>query len=394
MKIRTFFHLLFLSFFISHALPGQQAPPPLVVVTDGSWEVGAEQTVFGEYTLSAAQMPAKGAPLKGGTRNAVTADLFPESRVIPGTMPIWASKKAKDSWESFQFRKTIELGQFPIKSAILTVNCDDASRVYINQKSVNPHKKSATLNDRNGGKTVFNDLTSCLYSEVLTYDVTNYFYTGVTNTVLVEMANQPYNDNHAYLSMKIVIEFEPLPEPVKQMAAVATKPTVQQKPKPKPPVQESPKPATPEKNTSTVALANTSNVPAQTQVFDKNSLVSTDKLRVGSILELGNVYFKPDQYTLDANSYGTLDALVLFLEKNKGLTIEVGGHTNLKADDGFAQRLSQNRAESVKGYLISKGADGKRITSKGYGKTIPKMAGTSENANQKNQRVEVKITGM
>lgn len=394
MKTRAFSQLFILCLLASQSLSAQPVPPPLVVVSDVSWEVSAEQTTFGAYTLSASQMPAKGAPLKGGTRNAFIADLFPESRVIPGTVPIWASQKAKDSWESFQFRKTIELGQFPIKSAVLTVNCDDASRVYINQKSVNPHKKSATLNDRNGGKTVFNDLTSCLYSEVLTFDVTNYFFTGVTNTVLVEMANQPYNDNHAYLSLKIVIEFEPLPEPVKQTVATTPKPKVQPQPKAKQPVQESAKPAASEKMTNPTASAETSKPPAQPQVFDEKSLVSTDKLRVGSILELGNVYFKPDQYTLDANSYGTLDALVLFLEKNNGITIEVGGHTNLKADEGFAQRLSQNRAESVKGYLVANGTDERRITSKGYGKTNPKMAGTSESANRKNQRVEIKITGM
>lgn len=391
METRTFFQLFILSLLWVQSLVAQPAPPQLVVVSDLTWEVSAEQTTFGEYTLSASQIPAKGAPLKGGTRHAVTADLFPESRVIPGTMPIWASQKAKDSWESFQFRNTIDLGQFPVKSAVLTVNCDDASRVYINQKSVNPNPKSATLNDRNGGKTVFHDLTSCLYSEVLTYDVTNYFYTGVTNTVLVEMANQPYNHNHAYLSIKIVIEFEPLPEPVKQSAAATPKPKVQTQPKSKPPVQESAKPATSEKKTNPTT---SSNPPAQSQVFDEKSTVSANNLRVGSILELGNVYFNPDQYVLDDHSFRTLDALVSFLEKNKNITIEVGGHTNLKADEGFAQRLSQNRAETVTGYLVSKGTEQRRITSKGYGKTNPKMTGTSENANRKNQRVEVKITGM
>jgi outer membrane protein OmpA-like peptidoglycan-associated protein len=331
-------------------------------------------------------MPAKNAPLAGGSRRPVTAELFPESRVIAGTTPIWATRKATDEWEAYHFRRLVDLGKYPIKSATLIINCDDAARVYINQKPVNPGHKSGELRTWNGRMKRFNDLTACLYSEVNTYDVTSYFYSNVTNAVLVEMANQPFYDNHAYLSVKIVIEFGPLPE----KNAVTTKPKPNTNaPNPNPVPAEQPKPSAPEK-----AVEKEMPEPSDNRVFDGENPVSCGNLHVGTALELGHVYFKPDDYALDDASYRTLSALASYLKKNKKLTIEVGGHTNLKADDKFAMRLSQQRAKAVADVLVSQGVDADRVTYKGYGKTQPKMSGTTSDANQKNQRVEVKITGM
>ncbi|MCC6413093.1 MAG: OmpA family protein [Saprospiraceae bacterium] len=355
-------------------------PDPLVVVTDGNWEVSASQTNFTTYTLSSEQLPANDAPLKGGSRRPVKANMFPGSRVIPGTQPIWITQKATDGWESYQFRRNVDLGKYPVKKAILMINCDDAARVYINRKPVIDYRKSARLYTRNGREQRFEELTACLWSEVNTYDVTSYFDSDASNTILVEMANQPYCNNHAYLSAKIVIEFE---QPVEKpgFAAGTAIPTN--------PHYETVSP--------TMAKAKKMNPePVGTDIrpFDGDHPVSGGKLKVGTVLELSQVYFKPDDYALDDASYRTLSALASYLKKNKKLTIEVGGHTNLKADDKCSMQLSQLRAKAVADVLVSQGVAAGRVTFKGYGNTQPKMSGTSGEANQLNQRVEVKITGI
>ncbi len=368
---------LFCATHCSQLYANHVTPDPLVVVTDGTWEVSASQTNFTTYTLSSEQLPAKDAPLKGGSRRPVTANLFPGSRVIPGTQPIWITHKAKDEWEAYQFRRNVDLGKYPVKRAMLMINCDDAARVYINQKPVIDYRKSAKLATRNGREQRFEELTACLWSEVNTYDVTSYFLADASNTILVEMANQPYCNNHAYLSAKIVIEFErPMENP--GFAAAKSKPAN-------------------ETVLPTVAKAkNRIPEPASTDIrqFDGDNPIAGGKLKVGTVLELNQVYFKPDDYALDDASYRTLSALATYLKKNKKLTIEVGGHTNLKSDDKFALRLSQQRAKAVADVLVSQGVAAERVTFKGYGKTQPKISGTSNDANQQNQRVEVKITGM
>jgi len=71
--------------------------------------------------------------------------------------------------------------------------------------------------------------------------------------------------------------------------------------------------------------------------------------------------------------------------------IEISGHTDDVGDDASNLTLSQQRAESVRNYLIKKGIAANRVVAKGYGETMPVTTGTSDEARQKNRRTEVKI---
>jgi outer membrane protein OmpA-like peptidoglycan-associated protein len=115
---------------------------------------------------------------------------------------------------------------------------------------------------------------------------------------------------------------------------------------------------------------------------------------VGAKVSLKDVFFGANASFLQPKSFAELDKLALYLKKNTDLNIEVGGHTNGLCDDAFCNELSTKRAKTVVDYLISKGVDGARLSYRGYGKTQNIADNNSEEGRKKNQRVEIKITGL
>lgn len=108
-----------------------------------------------------------------------------------------------------------------------------------------------------------------------------------------------------------------------------------------------------------------------------------------------NISFGDDcQTQLTINSKKSLDSLCKFLIKNSLLKIEVGVHAGKPCKKcGVCSNPTQNGADAMKNYLIKKGIDKKRITSMGYGQTIPLNTTISDSKAQKtNTRVEYKIT--
>lgn len=71
--------------------------------------------------------------------------------------------------------------------------------------------------------------------------------------------------------------------------------------------------------------------------------------------------------------------------------IEVAGHTDGVGPDGFNQRLSEQRAESVKQFLVERGVPAERISVIGYGESQPRTSNDTVEDRRLNRRVEVKI---
>lgn len=92
---------------------------------------------------------------------------------------------------------------------------------------------------------------------------------------------------------------------------------------------------------------------------------------VGQPITLENVFFDLDSYVLRKESFIELDNLVSYLKTNPKIKIELQGHTDAQGNDEDNLKLSQNRANAVKEYLVSKGIDADRLTAKGYGETQP-----------------------
>jgi len=116
---------------------------------------------------------------------------------------------------------------------------------------------------------------------------------------------------------------------------------------------------------------------------------------------LKNIFFDFSASTLRPESHIELDKLTEFLKFHKNISIEVGGHTDTRGDEKLNLKLSQERANSVIEYLITKGIDKERLTAKGYGETQPiysneeidKMTTEKEKeqAHQENRRTEYRI---
>ncbi len=106
---------------------------------------------------------------------------------------------------------------------------------------------------------------------------------------------------------------------------------------------------------------------------------------------LDNVHFDFDKATLRPDSYSQLTELVEYLQRHEDLRIEIAGHTDNVGTDAHNLKLSQDRANTIRTYLIGKGIKATRLTAKGYGATMPVADNSSEEGRQLNRRTEVRI---
>lgn len=126
-----------------------------------------------------------------------------------------------------------------------------------------------------------------------------------------------------------------------------------------------------------------------TQPFQKN--VGMNKIKVGESVVLKNVFFETAKFDLKDKSRVELDKLTTFLEKNPKMVIELSGHTDNVGDKKMNQLLSQNRAKAVFEYLVKRGIKAERLTTKGYGDTLPIADNNTDEGKSENRRTEFKV---
>jgi outer membrane protein OmpA-like peptidoglycan-associated protein len=131
---------------------------------------------------------------------------------------------------------------------------------------------------------------------------------------------------------------------------------------------------------------------------DKYTVVTQDlfltPIEEGARIRVNNIYFDFDKSILRSESNVELDQIAQILQSNPTIRIRIEGHTDDKGDAAYNVKLSQNRANSVKTYLLSKGVDASRIESIGYGKANPSVPNSSDMNRQLNRRVEFVVIGM
>ncbi|MGQ0502540.1 MAG: OmpA family protein [Panacagrimonas sp.] len=120
--------------------------------------------------------------------------------------------------------------------------------------------------------------------------------------------------------------------------------------------------------------------------------VTLDGCAAGDTIVLRGVNFEFDKARLTTNARSILDGVSDALSKAPSIKVEIGGHTDAKGTDEYNQKLSDRRAKSVVEYLTSKGIDGGRMTSKGYGESQPVADNESDQGRELNRRVELKVT--
>jgi len=114
-------------------------------------------------------------------------------------------------------------------------------------------------------------------------------------------------------------------------------------------------------------------------------------IEVNAVGVLNNLFFDTGKSEVRSDSYAELDRMVLTFNENPGLVLEIGGHTDNVGTDAANIKLSQDRADSVREYIIGKGIEPDRVQSKGYGEAKPKATNDSEEGRQINRRVEFKV---
>lgn len=103
-----------------------------------------------------------------------------------------------------------------------------------------------------------------------------------------------------------------------------------------------------------------------------------------------NLEFDFGKSTIRSRSYPYLNRVADLLVK-KGISLKLGGHTDNVGSDAANMKLSKDRAESVKSYLVSQGANPSRIEAVGYGESQPIASNKTADGRQKNRRVEFTI---
>jgi OOP family OmpA-OmpF porin len=100
-----------------------------------------------------------------------------------------------------------------------------------------------------------------------------------------------------------------------------------------------------------------------------------------------NLEFDLGKSTLRAKSYPTLNKVAALLVQ-KNFSLKLAGHTDNTGSMALNLRLSKDRAESVKAYLVSQGANASRIEATGYGPNQPIASNKTASGRQQNRRVE------
>lgn len=106
---------------------------------------------------------------------------------------------------------------------------------------------------------------------------------------------------------------------------------------------------------------------------------------------LKNVFFDTGKATIRKESNEALDELVTVMKVKPKMEIEISGHTDNVGSPEANLKLSADRANAVRSYLIRQGVAENRIIARGYGETQPVADNETDDGKQKNRRTEVRI---
>ena len=108
------------------------------------------------------------------------------------------------------------------------------------------------------------------------------------------------------------------------------------------------------------------------------------------ILILENVYFETDEAIIKSNGVADLDKVLTKLQQHAEFQVHISGHTDAVASEIYNLKLSNQRANAVKRYLIDKGIDKNRIQTHGFGEMKPLRTNDTEEGRAYNRRVEIR----
>ncbi len=102
---------------------------------------------------------------------------------------------------------------------------------------------------------------------------------------------------------------------------------------------------------------------------------------------INNLEFDSGKATIREHSFGSLDKVAQLLI-SKNFSLKLAGHTDNVGSDDANLKLSKDRTEAIKAYLVSKGVNPSRVEATGYGKNQPIASNKTAKGRQLNRRVE------
>jgi outer membrane protein OmpA-like peptidoglycan-associated protein len=124
-----------------------------------------------------------------------------------------------------------------------------------------------------------------------------------------------------------------------------------------------------------------------------NKVLETRDSARGLIVSMSDVLFDTGKYSLKSGAREKLAKVAGILIAYPGLNIEVGGYTDNVGGDDMNQKLSENRAGSVRDYLVGQGVGANSVSAKGFGNSSPVASNDNASGRQVNRRVELVVSG-
>jgi outer membrane protein OmpA-like peptidoglycan-associated protein len=124
-----------------------------------------------------------------------------------------------------------------------------------------------------------------------------------------------------------------------------------------------------------------------------NTILETKDSAHGLISNMGDVLFETSKYELKPAARERLARVSGILLAYPSLNVAVEGYTDSTGSDDYNQKLSEQRAEAVRDYLVQAGVAEAAVSAQGFGKAQPVAPNDTADGRQKNRRVELVVSG-
>ncbi len=119
--------------------------------------------------------------------------------------------------------------------------------------------------------------------------------------------------------------------------------------------------------------------------------IATDDINQAMLNASENLEFLFDKSIIVEESYASLEGLTNILLVYKDVKIQLDGHTDGDGTEAYNMKLSKNRVEAVKRFLVANGVDSSRIKTEHYGESKPISSNDNANGKARNRRVEMTV---
>jgi outer membrane protein OmpA-like peptidoglycan-associated protein len=124
-----------------------------------------------------------------------------------------------------------------------------------------------------------------------------------------------------------------------------------------------------------------------------NAVLQTTETARGLIVNMSDVLFDFNKYTLKPEAREKLAKVSGILVAYPGLKVQVEGYTDSIGSDEYNLKLSEQRADGVRDYLVAQSVADQSVTAKGYGKNDPVADNSTDSGRAQNRRVELVVSG-